>query len=151
MKKIYLASALIFIIVFGFYVGIKISETRRMNYIKYKVNKAVESAINGFYPKCKVVDKIDKEYKYKITTGSYDAENLNRYGFIKARDLGEYNEITYCDFISNIQVYSKDKTYDYKECEATYNVKLNCSKSFEDVFNKEKKETDALINKALKK
>lgn len=151
MKKIYLVSGLIFIIVFGFYAGIKISEIRRMNYIKYKVNKAVVSAINGFYPKCKVVDKKNKEYKYKITTWSYNAEDLNRYGFIKAKDLGEYNEITYCDFISNIQIYSKDKTYDYKECEATYNVKLNCSKSFEDVFNKEKKETDALINKALKK
>lgn len=104
----------------------KIAQEKQTRYseIREIVTKGVKNNLNDMYPKCPIIAKLPED---NAPGTHYNAQFLIENGYIKQKDLLDYDKKSYCDIFVKVKCYRKDPLDEQNNCNVSYKLYLKCN------------------------
>lgn len=100
------------------------NEQARYLEIKEIVKKGVEKNLRATHPNCPIVDELPENNSVGF---HYNSSYLINNGYIKQKDLLDYDGESFCDIYVEIKTYKKNQFDSQKDCNVSYELYLKCN------------------------
>ena len=116
---------IVLIFVYNYKYSKQIENEKNVRYLEIKeaIIKGVEANLEKEYPNCPIVSELPQN---NGTGSHYNSSYLIDYGYIKQKDLLDYDGKSYCDFYVEIKTYRKNQFDTQKDCNVAYELFLKC-------------------------